>query len=151
MGESILLLQLIPWALKVEGVGAVAVSCDICKAYDTVCRKFLQLAMAALGVGPAFRRMVDRLLSNTRARAIANGSLSNPATFHAVVRQGCPLAPLLYLFVGPALTRFSRARGIGIMLGSQRLSAAQFADDLTALLRSISHVPHFIETSLGCC
>ena len=36
MGESILLLQLIPWALKVEGGGAVAVSCDIRKAIRSV-------------------------------------------------------------------------------------------------------------------
>ena len=55
MGETILLIESNPWALKVEGEGAVAVSCDIRKAYDTVCRVLLQLAMAALGVGSAFR------------------------------------------------------------------------------------------------
>ena len=146
MGESILLLQLLPWALKVEGKGAAAVSCDIRKAYDTVCREFLQRAMAALGVGAGFRCMVDRLLSNTKARAAVNGSLSQPMAFHAGVRQGCPLAPLLYLFVGQALTCFLRAKDIGIMLGNQRLSAAQFADDLTALISSVARIPHFIST-----
>ena len=143
MGETIQLLQLLPRALAVTDSGAVVVSCDIRKAYDTVCRDFLQHSMAALGVGSGFRQVVGRLLSHTRARVFVNGALSEPATFHAGVRQDYPLAPLLYLFVGQSLSCFLRARGIGIMLGGLTLSAAQFADDTTAFMRTLSDLPSF--------
>ena len=149
MGETIQLLQLLPRALAVEHSGAAVVSCDIRKAYDTACRGFLQHSMAALGVGSGFRRVVGRLLSHTRARAFANGTLSEPATFSAGVRQGCPLAPLLYLFIGQALSCFLRARGIGILIDNQILSAAQFADDTTAFLRDLSLLPNF-NTAMTC-
>ena len=144
MGETILLLQLLPRALAVHTSGAAAVSCDIRKAYDTVSRDFLQQSMAALGVGPQFRQTVGMILSNTRACASVNGSLSDPAIFYAGVRQGCPLAPLLYLFIGQALSCFLRAQGIGITIEGQNLSAAQFADDMTAFLPSLDKVPEFM-------
>ena len=144
MGDSILLLQLLPRALALNGQGAAVVSCDIRKAYDTACREFLQQVMASLGVGPGFRHMVAQLLTGTRAQALVNGRLSAPANFLAGVRQGCPLAPLLYLFIGQALSCFLRARGVGLRLGPCFLSAAQFADDLTALLPTVAHVPQFM-------
>ena len=40
------------------------------------------------------------------------GSLLATAAFAAGVRQGCPLAPLLYLFIAQALLRLLKARGI---------------------------------------
>ena len=67
MGDSILLLQLLPRALALNGQGAAVVSCDVRKAYDTACREFLQQVMASLGVGPGFRHMVAQLLTGTRA------------------------------------------------------------------------------------
>ena len=106
-----MLMQMLPHALKAQGGSAVAVFCDFRKAYDTVDRTFLWKVMARLGVGGAFLRVTEALLSNTRARAYVNGALSRAVGFQAGVRQGCPLAPLLYLFLGQALGRFLASTG----------------------------------------
>jgi hypothetical protein len=120
------------------------VFCDFRKAYDTIDRGFLLAAMEALGVGPGFLALVRQLLSATAARAMVNGFTSTPTTFAAGVRQGCPLSPLLYLFIGQALLCLLRARGIGIEVAGRQLAALQYADDAEALLPSLDMVPAFL-------
>ncbi|GAB4814593.1 hypothetical protein N2152v2_001639 [Parachlorella kessleri] len=74
------------------------------------------------------------VLTNTRAAALVNGCMSSPVRFLAGVRQGCPLAPLLYLFVALALLCFLKAKGVGVSAGGQQLPASQYADDTEAFL-----------------
>jgi hypothetical protein len=74
---------------------------------------------------------------------VVNGYVSNPATFHAGVRQGCPLSPLLYLFIGQALLSWLKHKGIGIKVGNTRITQGQYADDATPLLESLAKVDDF--------
>eukprot|EP00887_Chlorella_sp_A99_P006178 scaffold3.g6178.t1 len=144
IGENVLLLQCLPELLRRQGRWAVVVLCDFRKAYDTLDREFLFRTMRALGVGEGFLAMVRLLLAGTRARAVVNGFVSTPAASHAGVRQGCPLAPLLYLFVAQALLRLLQARGVDIDVAERRLAATQYADDTEALLPSLAEVPAFL-------
>ncbi len=141
IGENILALQCLGALLRRLGRTAFTAFCDFRKAYDTIDRAFLLEAMATLGVGPGYLAMVRTLLTGTRARAMVNGFTSTPAAFEAGVRQGCPLAPLLYLFVGQALLQLLRARGIGIDAAGCRLTALQYADDAQPLLDTTAQVP----------
>ena len=151
IGENIMLLQSLPHLLRRPGEAAgearsaIVAFCDFRKAYDTVDRGFLFSAMHALGVGPGFIAMARLLLTNTKARALVNGHISTPAAFAAGVRQGCPLAPLLYLFTSQALLRLLKARGIGIAVAGTHITAAQYADDTEALLESTEQVPAFLD------
>ena len=149
MGEAVLLMQALPaWLLQQPGRGAVAVLCDFAKAFDTVDRSFLLTVLERLEIGPGFRAWVATLLRHTRACAVVNGFRSGFETFHAGVRQGCPLSPLLYLFVGQAMLQWWRAKGVGI-LGPPRhpsLVGVLFADDATALLGGLDDVPAFLQT-----
>ena len=145
IGENIMLLQLLPHALRAQHRSALAVFCDFRKAYDTVDRPFLLQVMGRLGVGGAFLRATAAVLSNTYARAYVNGALSRPVAFHAGVRQGCPLAPLLYLFLGQALGRFLAAVGVGVAVGHDWLACSQYADDVTAFLPDEAALPHFLQ------
>ena len=153
IGDNIMALQLFPHALAEKGKWALAAFCDFRKAYDTVDRAFLFKVMEALGVGAGALRWVKLLLHDTRARAVANNCMSDAYRFEAGVRQGCPLSPLLYLFVGQALHRFLRAQGLGVVvetpaaspLSDRRLTALQYADDLTALLTR-GQVPLFMSS-----
>ena len=52
--------------------------------------------------------------------------------------------PPLSIIIGQALSCFLRAQGIGITIEGQNLSAAQFADDMTAFLPSLEQVPEFM-------
>jgi hypothetical protein len=114
IGENIWFLQLLPHALAAEGRAGVLAICDFQKAYDTVDRGFLLDVMRRLGAGEVLLKWVKMLLAGTKARALVMGQLSRLTTFDAGVRQGCPLAPLLYLFVGQALLCFLKARGVGM-------------------------------------
>jgi exonuclease III len=102
IGENCHLLQLLPHLLAKERRWGLVVFCDFRKAYDTVDRGFLLAVLRALGLGADFISWAQLLLTNTRAAALVNGHLSKPARSAAGVRQGCPLAPLLYLCLGQA-------------------------------------------------
>lgn len=148
IGDNIMALQLLPSVLRRRGRWAIAVFCDFSKAFDTIDRSFLLAALSELGVGPGFVALVRPLLSDTRARALANGFISAPASFAAGVRQGCPLSPLLYLFVAQALVSFLHSRGIGIsaLLPGSPLTTATgtYADDAQVLLDSPSQLSPFL-------
>ena len=134
LGENIHLLQLLPQLLARQQRWAVVVFCDIHKAYDTVDRAFLLTVAERLGLGPGFLHWVRLLLTGTRARTMANGCVSGAKTFMAGVRQGCPLAPSLYLLVTVALLRLLKRRGLGVPVGDRLLTATMFADDTEVLL-----------------
>jgi hypothetical protein len=146
IGESVLLLEMLPHTQKPTSE-AVVVFCDMAKAYDTVSRAFLYQLLQEAGLGGGFLQWVQLLLTNTKSCACVNGYVSNPVQFAAGVRQGCPLAPQLYLFVGQALMQFLQAKGFGIFVGSRRLTGCQFADDVQVFLQSWQQLPGLI-TSL---
>lgn len=148
IGENIMLLQLLPQMLKKKQQSAVIAFCDFAKAYDTIDREFLYRVMECMGAGAPFIRWVKMLLHNTRACAVVNGHVSRKEMSLAGVRQGCPLAPLLYLFVAQALQSWLKSTGLGMDIGpGDRLAAAQYADDTKAFLQSLDEgeVTRFLE------
>ena len=143
--DSIRLLQLLPALLCMLGESAVAVFTDIKKAYDTVDRQFLLEVAQCLGVGAGFVRWMQLLLSNTYTCAVVNGFKSSAYRCEAGVRQGCPLSPLLYLFVGQALVCWLKQCGLGVTVADCLLIATQYADDAEPFLRSVAELPSFVD------
>lgn len=118
--------------LKKTGKSAAILLCDIAKAYDTVDRDFLWQIMALMGVGNDFLRWVKLLHRNTRACAFVRGYRGDAALFLAGVRQGCPLAALLFLFVTHALLLFLEPLQVGVKIREETVSTSLYADDLRA-------------------
>jgi hypothetical protein len=150
IGEAVWLLQLLPHLLRLQWREAAVCFMDFKKAYDTVSRPFLFAAMEAMGAGEGMLKWVRMLLGGTHAVAMVNGWQSDPKEFHAGVRQGCPLSPLLYIFVAQALLSWLQANGHGIQVTGQgasndaaTLTAVQYADDCSALLKSLRDLPTF--------
>ncbi len=77
---------------------------DFRKAYNTMLRDFLYAAAEQLGLGDGFIKWVKVLLSGTSTCAVVNGFRSSFFACDADVRQGCPLAPVIYLLAGQALS-----------------------------------------------
>jgi hypothetical protein len=143
IGENVFFLRALAEGLPLQS-GAVVACLDFRKAYDTVDRAFLLQLMRAMGVPDAFLALVEMLLAGTKARACVNGYVSRPALYEAGVRQGCPLAPLLYLFVGQALLCHLKATLPGVRLGGAARVAVQYADDAQVVLPCWEQVPAFV-------
>jgi len=144
--DSIRLLQILPALLQVNGTSAVEVSTDFTKAYDTVDREFLFAVASQLGVGAGFLSWMRVLLTDTYTCALVNGFKSSCFKCEAGVRQGCPLAPLLYLFIGQALWCFLKQRGVGVTVLGCNIIAAQYADDAEPFVPSLASIPGFMES-----
>jgi exonuclease III len=147
IGNGVMLLQLLPHVMaRQRHAGAVVAFMDFKKAYDTVNRAFLLRILSEFGVGAGFIKWVSMLLSDTRALAVVNGFFSSKAHFGAGVRQGCPLAPLLYLFVAESLLRFLKDQEhLGLVVAGRKLLANQFADDMQVFLHSVRAVPNLVQ------
>ncbi|GLI70416.1 hypothetical protein VaNZ11_015193 [Volvox africanus] len=148
IGASVLFLRHLPHLLRKLNRQGLLAFLDFAKAYDTVDRNFLMGAMEAMGAGPQLCSWTRILLSNTRARAMVNGFKSRLVKMEAGVRQGCPLAPLLYLFVAQALFSWLKSQEIGLRLlpsDEDRVTACQFADDAEVALEGEESVPAFLE------
>lgn len=91
--------------------------------------------MRLVGLGPVFLGTMRMMLTDTRASVRIQSTLSQAHAFHAGVRQGCPISPLLYLIVGEALTRLlacERAEAHARQATGRIIPpAVQYADDIT--------------------
>jgi exonuclease III len=142
IADNIALLQLAPHILRGSNESGVVAFLDFHKAYDTVNREFMLECLEALGVGDGFLEWVRLLHDGTRSAALVNGHLSQFIEFTAGVRQGCPLAPLLYLAIAQALLAWLSSQGFGIDI--HKLKASQYADDYSQFLRNLAEIPAFI-------
>lgn len=72
---------------------------DVEKAYDIVNWTFLKHTMARMGFHDTWIHQVMSLNQNAAAAVIVNGEQSRAFNLQRSVRQGCPLAPYLFLLI----------------------------------------------------
>ena len=94
-----------------------------------------------MGFGQIFRGWVKGLLKNAVARVQVNGEVSGPFPITRSVRQGCPLAPLLFALVTEPLIRSlykAQQEGLvsGVRIGNSHLLTKMFADDTVLFLEA---------------
>ena len=77
---------------------------DFEKAYDRVDWNFLYEVMDCLGLPSDYVKAVFALYNSAASRVLVGGALGNTFPITRSVRQGCPLAPYLFLFVGDAFS-----------------------------------------------
>lgn len=76
---------------------------DFTKAYDSLNRSFVLLMLRKFGFSAEFVRLVEQMHCDTTAQFSVNGELSNEIPVVSGIRQGCPLAPLLFIIAAEAL------------------------------------------------
>ena len=91
-----LAFESIEWALENQQALSM-ILLDFEKAYDRVNWTFLQQAMERMGFDPTWIKQVMSLNLNASAAIIVNGEQSVTFKLQSSVRQGCPLAPYLFL------------------------------------------------------
>jgi hypothetical protein len=72
---------------------------DFSKAYDMVDWSFLFEALCKMGFPGEFTRIVKLLFQEAEACIKVNGSLSDSFKIKMEVRQGCPIAPYLFILI----------------------------------------------------
>jgi len=138
--ESAILFQdLLPHLLHATNQPGCTLFLDIVKAFDTVSRPFLFEVMTTMGCSEGMVNLARIILSDTWACTHANGFSSTYLQWFMGVRQGCPLSPLLYLFIPRAFgVWLSSFPSMGISIIGQRYVTLHHADDGSLHLSSLS-------------
>lgn len=76
---------------------ACALFVDFSKAYDTLRRDCLLWVLRCQGFPPLFIQMVHATHRETTSQFIVNGKVLRSVAVTTGIRQGCPLAPLLFI------------------------------------------------------
>ena len=92
--------------------------------------------MGRIGIPCDYIKVVFALYTSTSSRVLVGGALRNNFLITRSVRQGCPLAPYLFLFVGEAFSAFLHKnrlsiKGIQWPSVEEVVLAYEFADDTT--------------------
>jgi hypothetical protein len=111
---------------------ALAVLLDFAKAYDTLDRRFLTLALQRHGFTPTLVRAVEVMHLGTTAAYVADGQTSAVESVVNGIRQGCPFAPTLFILAVDVLYDMVRANPLlpGLPLAEAlTVKVVGFADD----------------------
>jgi hypothetical protein len=100
--------EVIQWVRETKQ-DLVLLKLDFRKAYDTVHWDFLLAAMKKMGMPDHFINIVKMLLHDATSSVVINGEPTKPFPVQRGVRQGCPLAPYLFLVVAETLNRAAKA------------------------------------------
>ncbi|GMF66714.1 unnamed protein product [Phytophthora fragariaefolia] len=124
----------------IDWIDSPAILClDLRKAYDTLCRNFMATALEEYGFPQEFLNMFHNLHNGTVASYLVNGEESTKWPVNSGIRQGCQLAPLLFVlavdFLGRAIEDHPVLKGLEIPgSGGIRHEFNGFVDDSTVFL-----------------
>ncbi|CAI5955747.1 unnamed protein product [Closterium sp. NIES-65] len=114
---------------------------DFQKAYDTVSRPFLFRTLEKLGLPANFIKWAEGLHRGSGTRIAINGWRGEKVEMERVVRQGCPLAPYLFLCALEPLCAEIARRGLGVGTdGASPISYVGYADDTSLILRGADQI-----------
>ena len=105
--------------------GGLMVAIDLTKAFDNVTYQEMYLALCESGLDEALVRLIAQVHLNTSC-SVVYGSYSGSVGMSKGLRQGCPIAPLVYLAWS---ARFLRQVNLRISDRWDLLHATLYADD----------------------
>ena len=112
--------------------GACILNLDFFKAYDRVMLGFLLRVMKAMNFGEIFLSWISMLHEGARTRFIL-GFLTGTIDVNFSIRQGDPLAMLLYIIYVEPLLLLLEKRLTGLRLPNLREVLEAYCDDLNVL------------------
>lgn len=132
-----LAFEAIEWSLE-SNQNISMLLLDFEKAYDRVSWTFLHQTMLKMGFAETWVQRVMSLNLNSSATVIVNGELSQPFNLQRSVRQGCPLAPYLFLLTVDVLGQMLQhpechVKGLRLP-DNTTITNQMFADDTLLLL-----------------
>jgi hypothetical protein len=130
---------------------------DFSKAYDMVDWDFLFSAMSEMGFLGEFINMEQLLFIDAEVCVKVNGSLSDSFSIKRGVRQGCPVAPYLFIIAAKVLNimvmtemEAGRVKGIELPFSNRQQIIAQYVHNTSFTLRgeeeSVRNLIYLLET-----
>ncbi|GLJ49275.1 hypothetical protein SUGI_1041170 [Cryptomeria japonica] len=129
------------WA-KLSQQNCAMLLLDFEKAYDRVEWNFISMTLEAFGFPTRFCNLVKMMMNDVFAQIDINGSWSDAFPLERSIRQGCPLAPALFVISSEAFHYILRDHSMspavrGIRLpNNEELITSQFADDTTVFFKA---------------
>ena len=113
---------------------------DFEKAYDRVDWGFLEGTLSRFGFADEWIRGVSALYSCASSKVLLAGGKGASFKLSRSVRQGCPLAPFLFLFFAEAMSIYLTAtttglQGLSLPVTGEEILDAEFADDIGLFLK----------------
>jgi Reverse transcriptase (RNA-dependent DNA polymerase) len=130
--------------LHQKQIPGYVISLDFFHAYDRVDLAWVDRVLAAYGFGRMWRRWIRLLHADASDRFMLH-TLSQPLAITFSLRQGDPLAMLLYIIqLHPLIVQLRRILA-GLSVGNIRESALGYVDDVHALSSSLEDLPKIDE------
>lgn len=139
IADNLVLFREAKWTAFLEQRDMTFLQLDFSKAFDRLEWHFMQVGLAVLGFGPNLCRWAHVLSQDANSEIIVNGERTESFRLFRSVRQGCPLAPYLFvLLIDLFLQLIKSASDIeGLQLpGGRTLRILSFADDHQVLSRT---------------
>ena len=119
---------------------------DLEKAYDSVSREKLWVALKDYGVSGKLLVAVQSLHEDGWARVRVGGRESSRFRVKSGVRQGCPLSPWLFnIFIDRIVTEARKKFYGSVQLSTGQLEVLLFADDLVMLAETEKALQHNLQ------
>lgn len=99
IADNLLVFREAKWHAYATKQQVTFLQLDYSKAYDRLEWHFLLAALRKMGFGEVFCRWIEILCQDAAAEIIVNGHLTKLIRLLRSVRQGCPLAPYLFVLV----------------------------------------------------
>ena len=112
-----------------QAPGAI-ITLDLEKAYDKVDRDNLYRSLKKFNFNHSFIEIIKKMYDHSQASFILNGVLGKKIKMERGLKQGCPLAALLYLvYIEPLHLRLKNSLS-GFRMGKEKLFTGGFIDDV---------------------
>lgn len=146
INESIFIVNEVVHAMKIHKIEGLIVKLDFSKAYDSIDWSCLLHTLQCMNFNKKWIQLIRAILHTTRISVLVNGSPTEEFSPIRGIRQGDPLAPYLFLFIGEILSKLvNKAIDKGVLQGinfdfhDRHISYCQYADDTILFIKNEEH------------
>lgn len=143
INESILLVNEVIHARKIQKSDGLIIKIDFSKAYDSVDWSCLIQVMECMKFNQKWIMWIKALLETTKMSILVNGSPTEEFTPQKGIRQGDPIAPYLFLLIGEVLSMLinralekGKFRGVEFDFHQKSITHFQYADDIVIFVNN---------------